>query len=407
MGTRTAALVCAVLCAATTFAYAYNDGDHDQDDSARPQTNHAHSAAYVYISSIPKNSSVSEILAYEAGPDGRLHPVSGSPYPEAVNSMAANGKFLMAASQTAGDIIAFHIERDGSLSRWLTTDYAKYNNPGGPECGSAGHLYFEHTGSDLYVQEFNGSSACANTVVASFAANSGTSALKYLGTDVTGVFPGNRTAAYFVGNNQYAYSADNDSCMYYAIYGFKRGASGALNYMPFNYNLPAPPAAFRRYIPHLSAADPSNHLAFTMQPANPPGCFNAPLQLASYTVDAKGNLHTTNTAANMPKTLIKSPYDMKIAPGGKLLALAGQEGLQVFHFNGAAPLTHDTDLLTKDPINQMYWDNENHLYAISTATGRLHVFTITPTSTREAPGSPYTISQPRAITVQAWMPWME
>jgi hypothetical protein len=97
---------------------------------------------------------------------------------------------------------------------------------------------------------------------------------------------------------------------------------------------------------------------------------------------------------------------MKMAPSGKLLAVAGQEGLQVFHFNGAAPITGYTGLLTTDPINEMFWDNDNHLYAITgvfnSGVNRLHVFTITPRDYREAPGSPYTISGPQHIIVQPW-----
>jgi len=48
----------------------------------------------------------------------------------------------------------------------------------------------------------------------------------------------------------------------------------------------------------------------------------------------------------------------------------------------------------------MFWDNNNHLYAISQSSGKLFVYTITPTGHREAPGSPYTISSPDALIVQ-------
>jgi 6-phosphogluconolactonase (cycloisomerase 2 family) len=102
----------------------------------------------------------------------------------------------------------------------------------------------------------------------------------------------------------------------------------------------------------------------------------------------------------MPGTLVSSPNDLKMSPSGKLLAVGGQEGLQIFHFNGASPITHYTGLLTTDPIAQMFWDNNNHLYAISQSTGKLFVYTITPTGHQEAPGSPYTISSPDSIIVQ-------
>lgn len=364
--------------------------------------------AFVYVSSMAKGSSVPEVVALAMEQDGRLHPVPGSPYPEALGAMAVNGSNLMGTDWNRGDIDTYRIEANGSLTRLGATDYAKYNNPGGAECGSAGQVFFDHTGSNLYVQEYNGSDACANTVVASFGLDKQTSDLGYLSTAVTGVFPGDWTAVSFIGNNVFAYTADNDSCMYYTVYGFKRAASGSLNLINFNYNLPAPGPGVRRYIPYLTAADPSNHLAMTMAPANPPGCTGGPLQLASYTVDAKGNLTTTNNYKNMPVTHIVTPYDLKMSPSGKLLAVAGQEGLQVFHFNGANPITHYTALLTSDPVNEMFWDNDNHLYAISTKTGKLRVYTITPTSMKENPGSPYSISAPQYLAVQPWpLPWQK
>ncbi|KAA6464492.1 hypothetical protein DYQ86_00515 [Acidobacteria bacterium AB60] len=387
----TTRLVClgAAVCAATALA---------QTVSAQPNKT---PVAYVYVANTPAGSSVNDVQAFAADPNGKLVPVPGSPFPYAVTSMAVNGLYLMGASQTGPDVNAYHIEPNGALSLATTTDYAAPNTNG---CGGSGHVYFDHSGQDLYVTQYN--IDCANTGISSWAVNKWTGGLSYLGNTITGAFPGNWNETYFTGNNLYAYAADNDSCMYYNIYGFQRAANGLLSTIPASYNLPTPPSTFTRYIPSLSAADPTNHVAFVMYPGYPPGCINAPLQLASYTADGSGNLSTANTAANMPTTQIASPYDMKMAPSGKLLALAGQEGLQVFHFNGAAPITHFTGLLTADPITQMFWDNANHLYAISTTANKLHVFTITATAAHEAPGSPYSIASPGSIIVQPLpLPW--
>jgi hypothetical protein len=95
-----------------------------------------------------------------------------------------------------------------------------------------------------------------------------------------------------------------------------------------------------------------------------------------------------------------------MAPSGKLLAVGGLKGLQIFHFNGASPLTVDTGLLEKYPVNAMYWDNANHLYAITsyyngtTTTFQLYVFTVTPTSAVAAPGSPYPVPNAASLIVQ-------
>jgi WD40 repeat protein len=123
-------------------------------------------------------------------------------------------------------------------------------------------------------------------------------------------------------------------------------------------------------------------------------------QLATFTADAEGNLSTKSTHSNMPDTSVVSVTDLSISPSGKLLAVGGTGGLQIFHFNGGDPITHYTDRLTKDEIDQFFWDKQNHLYAISGAAAKLFVFTITPTSYREAPGSPYSISRPQKMVVQ-------
>jgi outer membrane protein assembly factor BamB len=89
-----------------------------------------------------------------------------------------------------------------------------------------------------------------------------------------------------------------------------------------------------------------------------------------------------------------------MSPSGKLLAVAGQSGLQIFHYNGSSPITAYTGLLTSNDIEQCFWDNANHLYAISQTTGKLRVFTITTTSSSQATGSPYSIHAPANIIVQ-------
>jgi hypothetical protein len=108
----------------------------------------------------------------------------------------------------------------------------------------------------------------------------------------------------------------------------------------------------------------------------------------------------------MPKTAVVqtsggtySLNDYRMSPSGKLLAVAGPLGLQVFHFNGANPITHYTGLLTKENVSQVFWDNANHLYAISTQAGKLFVFTVTPTSVTQAPGSPHNIPAAGSLIV--------
>ena len=351
--------------------------------------------AYVYVAN-SAGGNTTEISAFAADNAGRLRPVPGSPFMENVGYMAVNGTYLMAAS--GSNINSYRIANDGSLTYAVSTDYQQVE----PGCGGANQLAFDHTGQSLYVTEYEVD--CSNNGLTDWAVENATGGLSYLGLTDTGNW--NINTPSFIGNNQYGYTAYNDSCMYYSMNGFKRGANGMLTEFGPTMNKPTPPSGVSAYIPALGAADPTNHVAFAEYPANPPGCTSDPVQFSTYTANANGSLTTTSTWSNMPATDIQSVYDMKMAPSGKLLAVAGQEGLQVFHFNGAAPITGYTGLLTTDPINEMFWDNDNHLYAITgvfnSGVNRLHVFTITPRDYREAPGSPYTISGPQHIIVQPW-----
>ena len=92
---------------------------------------------------------------------------------------------------------------------------------------------------------------------------------------------------------------------------------------------------------------------------------------------------------------------MRMSPSGKLLAVGGS-GLEIFHFNGGSPLTKYKTLLTTDGIGQILWDNDNHMYALGSDAkgGKLWVYTVTPTSVTEAPGSPYSITNAGSMVVQ-------
>ena len=159
--------------------------------------------------------------------------------------------------------------------------------------------------------------------------------------------------------------------------------------------------------------------AFTSRPApgsmsttyQPPFGDTYPIQLASYTIDAQGNLISTNTWGNMPTPAV-NVTTMNMSPSGKFLAVAGNTsrsfsvgptappGVQVFHFNGASPITRYSGIITSAAIDRLAWDNSNHLFAISRASGKLYVYTVTGTSITAAPGSPYTLSNPSTLAVR-------
>ena len=61
---------------------------------------------------------------------------------------------------------------------------------------------------------------------------------------------------------------------------------------------------------------------------------------------ASGDLTTKSTYEKMAKTLVVNPSTLAMSPSGKLLAVAGNRGLDLFHFNVRSPITHYGGLLS-------------------------------------------------------------
>jgi hypothetical protein len=88
----------------------------------------------------------------------------------------------------------------------------------------------------------------------------------------------------------------------------------------------------------------------------PQGDPDGAMQLATYTADSEGNLTTASTYKNMPRVAVGSVSNLNMSPSGKLLAVGGSLGLQIFHFNGASPITPYTGLLGTGEFDQFRWD---------------------------------------------------
>jgi hypothetical protein len=348
--------------------------------------------AYVYISSSVYASNP-RIYAYGAASDGKLTSVTGSPFTAAIaygGSLAVNEKYLFATNGV--DISSFSIASDGALHRVASSDAQQFNQS---DCGGPVSLFLDRTGATLYDEDIY--SDCANNGYQFFGVDASNGVLNYLGTTARAT-PEFMVPLSFVENNKYAYGA---SCYHWnqVIFGFARNSDGALTSLDIAPAMPeAPSGSF--YCPFLSAADATGHLVVPVQPMSnasfePSGVY----QLAIYTADSSGNLTTNSTSSNMPKVAVASLTSISLSPAGNLLAVGGTAGVQVFHSNGENPVTHYTGLLNGVEVDQVAWDNCDHLYAISQSAGKLFVFTITATSYSQVAGSPYTITKPQNIAV--------
>jgi hypothetical protein len=373
---RSAMLVACLLATLGRWALAQSTSGSQSSASA---------VAYVYVSS-PNPTSYGTIYAYSARSNGQLTLVSTEP--SYASYMALNGGWLFGTDGT--NIYSFYIAPDGTLSQTSAINATQLNpyNSGGP-----GNLFLDHTGSTLYDGDTY-AYGTGDNAYQTFTIDQATGQLNFLaltsdgGTEVGSVLS-------FTAGNKYAYSS---SCYHFtpAIFGYLRNSDHTL--APLNINPPIPTAPNGGYCPYLAAADPTNHLAIALTPYND-FSQTGPTQFAAYTQDNSGNLSTTSTSANMPQVHVGNLNDYWMSPSGKLLAVAGTAGLQVLHFNGGNPLTRYTGLLTRTGIDQVFWDNNNHLYAISRSAGKLYVFTVTPTTHSQSLGSPYTIPNPQNLIV--------
>jgi len=374
-------LALTAICASTVLASAQVTSSPTESNSTQNSTA---PVAYVYVSSFP-NGSTGQINAYSASSTGALTAVPGSPFPDNVTYMAVNGAWLFGIENNPNEslIDSYSIASNGSLT--LKNTYTAE-----PSAGVTS-VYLDHTGSTLYSDYYT-----TNNDYLQYSINQSTGQLTYIG-DLAGG-PANNSPVSFIGNNQFAYSS---SCYHFdpAIIGIQRHTDGTLSYLT-NFNAPLPAEKSGGfYCPWLAAADPTNHLAVAMEPLNSNWGQDGNWQLAAYTADSAGNLTTNSTYSNMPSVLVGTVTDYWMSPNGKYLAVGGTGGLQIFHFNGANPITKFTNLLTNNPIDQIFWDNANHLYAISRSKGKLFVWTVIPGSITRAAGSPHTITNPQNLIV--------
>jgi hypothetical protein len=310
---------------------------------------------------------------------------------------ADNGKYLI--SLGTDNIHTYKIESNGAVGKQAgEIDTQKYS---GVKCGTiSGGGLLDHTGKYVYVSLWSPTAGEAYSPICSALQTykiESNGELTFLGD--TESFEGDHNGAY----QFYVGTISSNDKLGYGLLGqdgastfmaFKADANGAL-LMDGSFSEvdpePDPSVPDSNYLPLDVAADPASHLAVLM---NEPFTNTPPPQLASYTInDTTGAIVSTNTWADMPTPQLSAAAFLEMSPSGKLLVVGGDEGgIQIFHFNGAAPITpYSGVLLPNIQANQLTWDNNNHLYVLSYLSGEICVFTVTPTSISEVSASPYKI----------------
>jgi hypothetical protein len=412
--------VCLVALVCTRGIWAQSP-DAQTDENA-PDTASAAAApvAHVYVQTTTAyGPCCGGEMVYAVAANGKLTPVKGSPFDIVGDLEDGNGKYLFTIGPYS--VFTFRVASNGAIdkgdsasgvSATDTRDYA------GSECGyppGQGSV-LDHTGKYLYVQ-LSGFGQCAAWQTYEVESNG---SLRFVGDDVyfednSGGGPVASSVPTISSNDKFGYGvfpvSTNDATGDFCSGGFQfcpafsafiRGLNGTLTQnTEFSHSDPVP-QQYYSYLPYVHSApqaDPNGHLAVLMNQLDGSG-FPDFLQLASYTINpSTGAISSKNTNGNMPNVGVGYfGYDdhedhflpMHMSPSGLLLALGGYPGLQIFHFNGAKPITTFGKVLLPDiDIDQLQWDKNNHLYALSYESSELYVYTVTPTSIKEAPGSPY------------------
>lgn len=339
-------------------------------------------AAYVYV------QAAKGVNVYSVNAAGKPTLVKGSPIPVIGAMEDVNGKYLISVGTTW--LHSYLIESTGALGKQVgtinTQDY------GGSQCGTTEGTgsVLDHSGKYLYVSLFlpanDETSGCG--VWQSYQVESD-GHFKYLGYDESFGSPQGFAAPDGIptvsSNDKFAYATQPsfEDGNYTSFTGFKIASNGELEaLLSFASSDPPTPDGSWFYYPSGVAADNAGHLAAVLNWFVHGG---AP-QLASYTIESNGSVVSTNTWEDMPAVNLGAAISMSWS--GKLLAVNQNPGLQIFHFNGSAPITPFRSLLLPATyIGPMAWDKNNHLYLLA---GRgMYVYTVTPTSISEVSGSPF------------------
>lgn len=386
-------LYLAALLAGPSFAQSQSITQASPDE-VTSNTSATAPVAYVYVGTVSKG-----VYLYNADSSGKLTQVSGSPFQTTGLAIGSNGKYFITLGTNL--VHSYPVASNGAIKGQASSiDTQDYD---GADCdsgvGTQGAV-LDHTGKDVYVLldgDWYEGSIQKCTAYQAYSISTSAGDLTYNGTAEPASDAESAGVPTFTGNDSFAYAAGSSVRFVYGLIGFSRESNGSPKVLSFSESNPS------GYVPLIATADPSDHLAVVVETSNDES--TGPPQLASYTVDSKGNISSSNTAEEMPTPGL-TPTSLNLSPSGKFLAVAGNDtsgtskaGLQVFHFNGASPITPDGGVITTTPIDHIHWDNNNHLYAASDSKNQLFVYTITSSGISEAAGSPYAITDPNALIV--------
>jgi hypothetical protein len=346
--------------------------------------------SYVFFSTIGTNytKGPNHVYALAVSADGSMTQVGSVSAPAPIFHLSVTKKFLFGIDK-ATNIYTYSISSTGALKLVATTHAGKYVSGFDAQFSNEA-LQVDGTGSTVYCLipvNRTGDPSQTEYRVASFKIESNGD-LQFLGTSYADPNAGSQIR--FVQNNQFALidgcyntaagaSFVTDSNDINDIVTYKRESNGFLTYTGISHDTPTAKSPYE-YCAGTNASDPSNHLAINFGVFNPPGDDVAPgSPIGTYTVNSKGEPSTTSDYENMPNTGVMYPYWMSIDPTGKLLVIGGDTEFQLFHFNGASPVTRYSAVMDQNEgVKAFGWDKSSHLFLLS--SNSVDIYNITPKS---------------------------
>jgi hypothetical protein len=428
--------VCLVALLSAGGAFAQDPEAQTDENTSVTASAAAAPVALVYVQTTPG------VMVYTTAANGTLTVVKGSPFKVIGQMEDISGKFLISVGDTL--LHVYSIASNGAVGKQISQiNTASYL---GSECGgtSGQGSVVDHTGKYLYVQ-LNTLNNCAAWQTYRIESDGYLQFLGYaesyqlLDTTFEGAQVVASTVPTISSNDKFQYgvfdvAADlgSDYCagslQCQSLSAYKTSGGILEQNFTFSEKDPVPESGFR-FIPwswNSPRADGNGHLAVLVTEADDLGSYETSgLQVASYSINpSTGALTSTNTCQDMPNVQIgweaystvpgpadRAPdasgcevylngeyapysYAMAMSPAGNILAIAGTQdnaGIQLFHFNGAAPATAFGNEFYYWPINQIMWDSKDHLYALDYEFHQLTVFTVTTTTVTQVAGTPYNL----------------
>jgi hypothetical protein len=351
--------------------------------------------AYAFVSTTNPNN----VSTLAVSSTGSFTHVGTASSPTPIYHLSVNKQFLFGIDNLS-NIYTYSISSTGALKLVATTNAGSYVS-GFSSQFSAAVIQLDSTGSTIYTMA---GTSQTNWYMESFKIESN-GQLQFLGTSYAD--PNALNQIRFVQGGQFAVT---DGCYNTAagasfvtdsddvndIVTYKHESNGFLTYVATSNDAPAAQSPYE-YCAGLNANDSANHFAVGFTIFNPPGDDIEPgVALGTYTVNTSGTPSTTSNYETMPVTSVGDPYSMGIDPTGKILAVGGEGSFQLYHFNGANPITAYSGVInTNDLIRTIAWDKTSHMYLLTDHS--VDIYNISTTSYTEL--KPWEFNAPYSMIV--------